>query len=144
MNEIINNCVISWFHKAPDYHNQKHNMIYLRAILCVSTEEHCLSPMISKAISSDSWKIATLGVISANTGVIILGMPGCSDVTIILCHLFKPVRVRQWQVRESSLPLHKVPGSPDIIIPRYHPLYRVTHHVHIYWHGKVKPANKQI
>ena len=108
----------------------------------MTAEEHGLSPVISKAVSSHGWKIATLRIISADTGVVILQIYFSIDQHIMMHpYLLEPVSVRQWQVRESSLPLYEVPGSPHIIIPRYHPLHRVTHHVHIYRHVKIEPEN---
>ena len=55
-------------------------------------------------------------------------------------HLFQPVCVRKRKIRKSSLPLYKIPGSPYIVIPGYHPLHGVTDHVHIDWHVQVKPG----
>ena len=67
-----------------------------------------------------------------------------AESIIVNSHLFKPVRVWERKVWESPLPLYKVPGSPYIVIPGYHPLHGVTHHVHVYWHGQIEPEYYEI
>jgi hypothetical protein len=59
----------------------------------------------------------------------------------VYSYLFQPVCVRQRKIRKGSLPLYKIPGSPYIVIPRYHPLHGVTDQVHVNWHVQVKPGN---
>ena len=38
----------------------------------MATEEHCLSAVVTKAVPSLVWNVATLGVIGAHTGLIVL------------------------------------------------------------------------
>ena len=63
---------------------------------------------------------------------------------VLSSHLFEPVCVWERKIRKGSLPLYKIPGSPYIVIPRYHPLHGVTDHVHVYWHVQVEPGNDGI
>ena len=75
--------------------------------------------------------------------------------------LLEPGRVGQRQLREHSLALHEVPRSsgdmqghcincdkveilqlPDVVVPRYHSLHWIPHHIDIDWHVQIKPANK--
>ena len=75
--------------------------------------------------------------------------------------LLEPGRVGQRQLRKHSLALHEVPRSsgeiqghcincdkveilqlPDVVVPRYHSLHWISHHIDIDWHVQIKPAHK--
>jgi len=89
----------------------------------MSTKEHCLTTVVTESVPALVGQISTLGVV-------------CSDTRLKV--LSQPVGVREGQVRKSSLPLHKIPGRPDVVIPGDDPLDRVTDHIDIDWHVQVK------
>ena len=49
----------------------------------------------------------------------------------ILTHLSQPVGVGQREVGEGPLPLDKVPRGAHVVVPRDHPLHRVSHQVDV-------------
>lgn len=53
-------------------------------------------------------------------------------------YLLEPLRVRKRDVGEGLLALHVVPGCPDVVVPRDHPLHRVPHEVHVYGLGETE------
>ena len=57
-----------------------------------------------------------------------------------LTHLSQPVWVGQREVGEGPLPLDKVPGGADVVVPRYDPLHRVSHQVDVDRVRQVEPA----
>ena len=36
----------------------------------------------------------------------------------------------------------EIPQLPDVVVPRYHSLHWIPHHIDIDWHVQIKPANK--
>ena len=57
-----------------------------------------------------------------------------------LTHLSQPVWVGQREVGEGPLPLDKVPGGADVVVPRDDPLHRVSHQVDVDRVRQVEPA----
>lgn len=58
-------------------------------------------------------------------------------------YLSEPVGVGEGEIWERSLPLHEVPGSSDVVVPRDDPLHGVANHVHVDGRGEVKSSKRR-
>ena len=97
-----------------------------RALILLTTEE--LSEL-SEVLPFVAFLVLTFFVSSPDTSVEIF---------------LQPVWVWERQIGECSLPLYKVPRSPDVVVPGDDSLHWVPHHVDVYWHVKIKPREEII
>ena len=80
----------------------------------MTTEEHCLSPVITEAVSPVPRQIAALRVPGPHTRLIILKQKKIIEkkVFFFIFYLLEPVWIRKGKFGKHPLPLDKIPRGP--------------------------------
>ena len=79
----------------------------------MTTEEHCLSPVITEAVPPVPGQIATLRVPGPHTRLVILKTKIVPSENEFQFYLLEPVWIRKRKLGKHPLPLDKIPRSPD-------------------------------